>query len=147
MDLIKDSGYGKVWLADGFVYKQQPKFLMDNEVHALSIMRSYGYAPDFTRVELEILRMEILVNVPLQSPILFRQRCHLLLSDMEKEGLRHGDITTPHLFVTKGDFPMLIDWAESRTIGDPRPDKRPQGDQFWMTMTCEKIIEESLRDK
>lgn len=142
MDFIKNTGYSQVWEQNGFIYKRQPKYLMDNEVHALSLMCPEGFAPKFVRVELELLRMDKLENVPLRIPTLFRHRCSILLETMVKEGLRHGDLTRPHLFVTRGDWPMLIDWGESRVIGDPRPDKRPEGDRHWMKKTCEEIIAE-----
>lgn len=140
MDFIKDNGFSQVWEQDGFIYKRQPKYLMDNEVHALTLLVPHGWVPEFYREGLEVLRMQKLVNVPLLHPIAFRHRCNILLEAIKDAGLRHGDLTRPHLFVTEGDWPMLIDWGESRVHGDPRPDKRREGDQFWMTKTCEGII-------
>lgn len=142
MDYIKDTGYSRVWEKDGYIWKAQPKYLMDNEVHALTLLVPEGWVPEFKRVELELLRMQKLVNVPLTDVRKFRRRCLLLLTDMKQRGLRHGDLTRPHLFHTEGNWPMLIDWGESRVFGDPRPDKREDGDDYWMEHTCEQIIKE-----
>ena len=144
VDFIKDTGYSQVWELDGYIYKRQPKYLMDNEVHALTLMRPDGWAPEFQRVEVELLRMQKLVNVALTDPGEFRRRCLLMLHDMKRFRLRHGDLTKPHLFVTERNWPMLIDWGESRIVGDPRPDKREDGDDYWMKHTCEEIIKEHM---
>lgn len=144
MDYIKDTGYSQVWEQGDYIYKRQPSYLMANEVHALTLLVPDGWVPEFDRVELELLRMQKLVNVPLTDPVKFRQRCLFLLDDMKLSGLRHGDLTRPHLFHTEGNWPMLIDWGESRILGDPRPDKREEGDQYWMERTCEEIIKEHM---
>lgn len=144
MDFIKDTGYSQVWEEDGFIWKRQPKYLMDNEVHALTLLVPDGWVPEFDRVELELLRMQKLVNVPLTDPVKFRHRCNLLLSTMKRFGLRHGDLTRPHLFHTERNWPMVIDWGESRVLGDPRPDKRREGDLHWMQVSCEEVIKEHM---
>lgn len=144
MNFIKDTGYSQVWEEDGYIYKRQPKYLTDNEVHALTLMVPDGWVPEFQRVELEVIRMQKLVNVPLTNPGVFRRRCLLLLDDMKKSRLRHGDLTRPHLFHTERDWPMVIDWGESRVWGDTRPDKRPEGDLYWMQTSCEEIIKEHM---
>lgn len=132
-----------VWEDGGCIWKRQPKYLMDNEVHALSLICPSGWAPEFYRVELELLRMQKLVSTPITDPVIFRHRCNLFLEEMKKVGLRHGDLTVPHLFHVR-NWPMIIDWSESRIEGDPRPDKRREGDLYWMQMSCEKVIEKRL---
>ena len=141
---IKDTGYSQVWEEDGYIFKRQPKFLADNECHALTLLVPDGWVPEFERVELELIRMQKLVNVPLTDPVKFRHRCLLLLDAMKTCGLRHGDLTRPHLFHTENNWPMLIDWGESRVMHDPRQDKRPGGDRDWMKQTCEEIIKEHM---
>jgi len=142
VDFIKNTGYSQVWEEGGYIYKRQPKYLADNEVHALSLLVSDGWVPEFVRVELEVIRMQKLVNVRLTDPTKFQHRCLLLLEALKDNHLRHGDLTRPHLFVTENNWPMLIDWAESRVMCDIRPDKRPEGDKYWMGRTCGEIIRE-----
>jgi RIO-like serine/threonine protein kinase len=144
MRIIKDTGYSQVWEEDGCIWKKQPKFLCDNECHALSLLVPDGWVPEFQRVELEVIRMQKLVNVPLTDPVKFRHRCNLLLQVLKDNYLRHGDLTRPHLFHTENNWPMVIDWGESRVLGDPRPDKRREGDTYWMQHSCEQIIKEHM---
>jgi RIO-like serine/threonine protein kinase len=144
MRFIKDTGYSKVWEKDGFIWKSQPKYLMDNEVHALTLLVPDGWVPEFERVELELLRMQKLINAPVTDPAKFSHRCHLFYEDMRRAGLRHGDLTRPHIFTTENNWPMFIDWGESRVLGDPRPDKRREGDMHWIQKTVREILKEHM---
>lgn len=143
MDYMKDTGYSQVWEQDGYIWKRQPKYLMDNEVHALTLLAPEGIVPEFERVELELLRMQKLINTRVTDPTKFQLRCANIMEEIKRAGLRHGDLTRPHIFVTEHNWPMVIDWGESRWGADPRPDKRPEGDWYWMTRTVQKILEEN----
>ncbi len=48
--------------------------------------------------------------------------------------IRHGDLTTQAIIV-RDQVPHMIDFAESRLGNDPRPDKRPEGDAYWLDRT------------
>ena len=130
-----------IWIADnGFVYKKQPKYLTDNEWHAL---RSMGFllprfVPVAWRVEDEIIRMEFIEAQPITNTSLFMSHYDEILRIMRYANLRHGDLTEYSVIPHK-NRPILIDWAESRTWDDPRPDKRREGDAYWLKRTMEKL--------
>jgi len=69
---------------------------------------------------------------------MFMSFCQPLLDAMKKRGLRHGDLTS-YSVIPVLNRPMIIDWAESRMLDDPRPDKRPEGDAFWLRRTMESL--------
>jgi tRNA A-37 threonylcarbamoyl transferase component Bud32 len=58
---------------------------------------------------------------------------------MNMRGVRHGDLTSPHVIV-RNNSPIVIDWAESRVFTDPAPDKREEGDSYWMHKTMRGMI-------
>jgi len=61
-----------------------------------------------------------------------------VLTALIEAGVRHGDLTH-YAVIVKDNKPFLIDFAESRLMGDPRPDKRPEGDRYWLHKTLLRI--------
>jgi RIO-like serine/threonine protein kinase len=129
----------KVWQVNGHIYKSQPKYLMDNECWCLDRMAKYLCVPEYERLELELIRMELIVPEPITDIDAFMSNALLFVRRMKKEAIRHGDLTRPHVFPV-GNRVVVIDWAESRMWGDPRPDKRPEGDIHWMKTTAKELI-------
>jgi len=129
-----------VWREGDWVYKEQPKHLTDNEIHALRTMHPSGYVPHAEQVDIETIRMEYVSNEPVTDADAFMLHCEPLLAAMKQAGLRHGDLTEYAVLVVDNK-PIIIDWAESRIWGDPRPDKRREGDAYWLRLTMEKLCE------
>jgi len=123
-----------------WVYKCQPKHLADNEIYALRAMYPSGYVPFAEQVNIETIRMEYLHAAPVADTAAFMAHYEPLLSAMEQAGLRHGDLTEYAVFAVDSK-PLVIDWAESRLWDDPRRDKRPEGDRYWLQMTMRKLCE------
>jgi tRNA A-37 threonylcarbamoyl transferase component Bud32 len=128
----------KVWLDDGFIYKSQPKYLTDNEIWCLKRMEKYGVVPKAEQIEIELIKMEFIEPQPITNETTFLFHCNVFLHRLEKESIRHGDLTTPHI-LTLRNRPYIIDWAESRHWHDPRPDKRPEGDAHWFNKTIKEM--------
>ena len=128
----------KTWLSeDGlWYYKEQPKTLCDNEVWCLNRMLKYGYAPEVERVDTEVIRTRYIERLPVTSYKGFMWHLPMVLHALEKEGIRHGDLSI-YGVIPHDNKPYLIDFAESRLACDPRPDKRPEGDEHWLTQTME----------
>ena len=139
MTNLSGNSVSRVWTDGRYHWKEQPKHLADNEWYALNIMRSTGYVPDATRVNDTTIQMETIINEGITDETLFRDLCFVFLKCMQGRQLRHGDLTPPHIFVIKNS-PVVIDWAESRMIDDPRPDKRREGDRHWLEQSIENII-------
>ena len=131
----------KVWRVDNYIYKSQPKFLMDNEVWCMERMLKYGHVPEFERLNLELLRMDFIERESVTDMDLFVSNSVKFLRRLQIEGIRHGDLTMPHVFPTNNDV-IVIDWEESRLWDEPRPSKREEGDAHWMKETVKQIIRE-----
>lgn len=142
MTNLSGNSVSRVWLQDGYIYKVQPKYLCDNEWYALEFLRDTGFVPLAKRFGDETICMEHIVGTLVTDEALFRDNCEAFLGRLFRVGLRHGDLTRPHVF-SVGDSPIVIDWAESRWHSDPRPDKRPEGDIYWLWRTVEEIIAEN----
>ncbi len=140
--ILKDHPCSKVWLYDGHIYKWQPKFLTENEIWCLEEIYYSGYVPFSEQVGLEIIRMEIVKDESPTNAALFLDYCLSALRTLKYNDIRHGDLTRPNILV-RGNRPILIDFAESRLATDPRPDKRPGGDEFWLKCTAQEILIES----
>lgn len=140
MKLIKDHPLSKVWADDdGNIYKWQPKFLTDNEIWCLERLFPTGFVPKAEQFELEVIRMDFIKDeVPTNAEHLLRNT-ETLLERLIDYGIRHGDLTRPNVLIN-GNAPILLDFSESRLTSDPRPDKRPEGDRYWLTRTIQEII-------
>ncbi len=139
MTNLSGNSVSRVWSGDGYHWKEQPKHLADNEWYALTVMKSTGYVPESWKVNDTIIQMETIETESITDETLFRDLCYVFLKVMKGRQLRHGDLTTPHIFVVKNS-PVVIDWAESRFGNDPRPDKRREGDEYWMEQTIENLL-------
>lgn len=125
----------KVWLQNGWVHKKQPKFLTDNEFHALVQMEPSGYVPAVEKVGTEEVRMEFLgLNRLVTNISEFISHYPKVLEALQAAGVRHGDLTK-YSIIVRGNKPYLVDFGESRHILDPRPDKRAGGDAYWLAKT------------
>lgn len=129
----------KVWRVGNYVYKSQPKYLMDNEVWCMSTMYKHGYVPEHERLGIELMRMEYIEREPITDIKKFVYNALAFVHTLKQEGIRHGDLTTPHVFPVANNV-LVIDWAESRVWADPRPDKREEGDMHWMEKTARMIV-------
>lgn len=141
MKTIKDHPLSRVWIGDdGSIYKWQPKFLTDNEIWCLEKMfPNGGFVPKAERFELEIIRMDFIKDeVPTDTEILL-WNVDNALNALAINGIRHGDLTRPNVLI-RDNKPILLDFSESRLTSDPRPDKRPEGDRYWLARTIQEII-------
>lgn len=137
--LISDNGVSRVWRQDGWVYKKQPKYLTDNAWYALQVLFPTGYVPHAEKVDIDLIRMEDLgTSEPVTDVDAFMVHKDKILRVLREHKLRHGDLTE-YAIIVKDNRPMIIDWAESRTWDDPRPDKRREGDAYWLTRTMTSL--------
>lgn len=139
MKLIKDHPCSRVWIDDGAIYKWQPKFLTENEIWCLEKMFPTGFVPYAERVELEIIRMEFITDESPSSVVQMLNNGELALKALDDCGIRHGDLTRPNVLI-KDNAPILLDFSESRLATDPRLDKRPEGDCYWLRRTIQEIV-------
>ncbi len=134
----------EVFYRNGRVFKRQPKFLTDNEYYFLKKMQGTGYVPsevrreDVSTVSMEHIRTECITNID-------EWMSHLepVLETLLRRGIRHGDLTV-YSVIPNGNRPYLIDFAESRTLLDEIPDKRPEGDRHWLTKTMSDMALSAL---
>ena len=144
MKVIKDHPLSRVWIGDdGDIYKWQPKFLTDNEIWCLERLISFSTSTDFVpyaeRFELEIIRMGFIRDEAPTDIEILHWNVDNALNALEQCGIRHGDLTRPNVLI-RDNKPILLDFSESRLTSDPRPDKRPEGDRYWLTRTIQEII-------
>lgn len=138
--LVSDNSVSKVYRCpDGFIYKRSIPFLIENELHALQRMYITGHVPRAIRYDKYTIQIVDFGNSePVTNFKEFKITCLSLLRALKRVEIRHGDLTPPHIIV-KGNWPYVIDWAESRLLEDPRPDKRPEGDAYWLNKTVQEI--------
>lgn len=98
-----------------------------------------GYVPSAERVDVEIIRTTFIEKRPVTDTIVWMAHLESALDALKQAGIRHGDLTQ-YSVIPHGNRPMLVDFAESRLIGDPRPDKRPEGDAYWLRKTFEYYL-------
>jgi len=126
----------ETWKDGAWVYKRQIKTLCDNEVWCLTRMSKHGYAPKVERVETDVIRTEYIQPEKVTNYSEFLWHLPIVLHLLEKEGIRHGDLDM-YGVIPHGNKPYLVDFAESRLTCDPRPDKRGEGDAYWLKQTME----------
>ena len=129
----------EVWRVGDWVYKRQPKFLCDNELYCLNKLWSSGYVPWAEHVDLETIKIAWVEAQPITDRIAWLRQIPVVLKALDAAGIRHGDLTEFGV-IPMGNRPVLIDFAESRLTSDPRPDKRPEGDAYWLKITMEKMV-------
>jgi len=131
-----------VWRDGDLVFKQQPKYLTDNEFAFLSAMQLSGYVPrKIERHDIETISMEYIETHQVVSAPLFLSHLHPLLTALKLVGIVHGDLTE-YAVLVRNDKPIIIDFSESRWIRDPIPSKRREDDFIMllrtMTALCKK---------
>ena len=136
---LSGNSISTVWRENGFVYKRQMKFLCENEFWCLNRLINSGYTPQAWRIDDETIQMEDLG----ESQKVTDMSCltnHLkpILDALSLASIRHGDLTEKNIIV-KENKPYIIDFSESRLWDDPRPDKRPEGDAFWLRKTISEL--------
>lgn len=114
--------------------------LCDNEVWCYKELSESGYVPKCERVDIETIRTEYIESEKVTDKASFMEHYEKILQVLKWAGIRHGDLT-PQSVSVKDNKPILIDFAESRLLNDPRPDKRPEGDAFWLKRTMETLCE------
>lgn len=140
MQTLKKNSYSHVWLEGEWVYKQQPKFLAHNEIWCLTAMFPTGFVPEVERVHIELIRTRYIEPQVVTNAAEFMGYLEPVLDALENVGIRHGDLTR-YAIIVNDNRPWLIDFAESRLLNDPRPDKRPEGDRYWLTKTMQMLAE------
>ena len=138
--LLSDNSISLVWRSgDGWIYKRSIPYLIETELAMLITMRGV-YVPGVSRYDKYTLAIQDAgKSEPITDANLFVANCEHFLTVMTMRGVRHGDLTTPHVIV-RNNSPIVIDWAESRLFTDPAPDKRKEGDNFWMHSTMIGMI-------
>lgn len=143
MDMINLSGnsVSTVWREGDFVFKRQPKYLTDNEAYALEKLADSGFVPSFERIGLELIKMQYVEDDPigLINSSSVRLQAAEFLSRLRLAALRHGDLTRVNIRYGNNSL-VVIDWGESRVLSDPRPDKRPEGDEYWLSRTITEAL-------
>lgn len=129
----------RVWVLGNTVYKSQPKYLTDNEFYFLTAMEDTGYVPLRVRREgIELISMEYVVQTPVTDGTEFLSHYVPVLTALRNKGIKHGDLTT-YSVLARNNRPVLIDFAESRWIGDPIPTKRRESDAYWLRRTMKEL--------
>ena len=142
-DSCKQLSYNGVSLVyyDGLahVYKRSTPYLIENEYVFLSTLADTGYVPSVERYDKYTLKIGWLGQChPIKSQYSFTYHCERFLGIVEARGIRHGDLTQ-YAIIVVNNKPHFIDWAESRWKLDPAPDKRPEGDRYWLNKTIQEM--------
>ena len=130
-----------VWREGRIVFKQQPKYLSDNEFGFLMAMKEVSpeYIPRHVhRVDIETIAMVAVEKEDITDPIAFMSHLPKVLAALEKAGIRHGDLTE-YAIIPHDNCPIVIDFAESRWIIDPIPPKRPEPDAVLLERAMRKL--------
>lgn len=135
---LSGNSVSRVWREGDLIFKRQPKYLADNEFYALCCSALDRYTPGALKVDDETIKMSYIKTESVTDSALFLSHYWPVLDALKAAGLRHGDLTDVHVLVLD-NRPIIIDWAESRTWDDPRPDKRCEGDAYWLRKTMEKL--------
>lgn len=139
-NFVSDNKISRVYLYDDWIYKRSIPYLIENEYSYLYQLWPSGYVPKAYRYDKFTLQIQYLgKSEPVTDPELFMKHINKFLTLLKFHGFRHGDLTTPHVIV-KANRPYIIDWAESRIWGDNAPDKRPEGDEYWLLETARKLM-------
>ena len=136
---LSGNSVSRVWIesekgSESRLFKNSPKHLMDNEVYALKVLEFTGFVPKFIQIDDETICMEIIKEEDITDVEKFKKACLNFMNSIRIHQLRHGDLTRPHIIPVNNSL-VVIDWAESRLWNDPRPDKRREGDWFWLRTT------------
>ena len=131
----KTEVHSTVWREGDFIFKKQPKFLTDNEWYAIDLLSSTHIVPAAERIEDDLIKMEF-IETDIFPPDDLMMWYPIILTTLRSHELRHGDLSRPHILF-RNKRPIILDFSESRYMYDPRPDKRPEGDEYWLKKTLE----------
>lgn len=145
-ELLTDNGISRVYRGhDGFIYKRSIPFLIENEFYFLKRMWDETafddlFVPFVSRWDKYTIKMfDLRENLPITDKEEFISNMDRLLGTLSRLGIRHGDLTR-YSIIVRNNWPHVIDFAESRRMGDPRPDKRSEGDEYWIRKTTLELI-------
>ncbi len=145
MKLLKRSKEATVWrTGNGWIQKQSnPEYTL-NEFIMLDRLKDTGYVPRVELIDKEAIAIEDLGDQlaswsSITDPALFLSHLPLILDALKKSRVRHGDLTKYAIIVVENK-PMLIDFAHSRDWSSPLPDKRAEGDEYWLTFTMNELV-------
>lgn len=136
---VSFNGVSRVWRGNnGYIYKRSTPFLTNNEYYLLDLLRHSYYVPYSYRYDKYTIMMEDKgKGERVTDKASFIKHMRNIADLLRKHKIRHGDLTR-YAIIVKNNKPYIIDFAESRLASDPRPDKRSEGDSYWI----EKIIDE-----
>ena len=141
--LVSDNRISLVYEHGDVFYKRSIPYLINNEYYAIKAMEAVNafFTPHCERLDKATLRFERILTARIEprDTERIKQSAASFMRCLAEAGLRHGDLTPPHV-LWDGYGLVVIDWAESRWAADPAPDKRPEGDPYWM----EKTLKEKL---
>lgn len=134
-----------VWLGpENKVYKHSPKCLIDVEYYFLSALAMSGYVPKpVHRIHDELIQMPFIVAERVTRPDLFMFHLEPVLDALRYADCRHGDLTEYSVLVS-GNRPVIIDFGEARYWHSPFPDKRREGDRYWLEKTMKGYVARSF---
>ncbi len=136
--LLSDNGVSIVTKSGDMVYKRSIPFMIENELWCLQKMYDTGFVPYAERYDKYTIEMELIVNQLVTDKDKFLGYRVPLLEALESKEIYHGDITK-YAILVNDNRPYIIDFAESRILEDPRPSKRPKGDEYWIWRTFEEL--------
>lgn len=128
----------EVWKDGDWVYKRQHEFLTDNEIYFYEAMYHTCYVPYAEQVDKDLICIEFIPLERVTSITSFLAHLEPVLRALSSANIKHGDLTEYAVRV-KDNKPYLIDFSESRFIDDPRQDKRPETDRYWLTKVMHKL--------
>ena len=141
VEILSDNGISIVMRHEDYIYKRSIPFLIENEIWMLKHMWKSGFVPAAKRVDKYTISMvDFGVSEPVTNFFELNEYVMKLKSVLQHYEIRHGDITPPNIIV-KNNAPCLLDWAEARLANDPRPSKRPGGDEYWIDKTWKEIAD------
>ena len=121
------------------VYKHAPKFFIDNEFYFLDRLALSGFVPSpVCRLHDELISMPYIMNEQVTDPEKFMSFTDLVLGALAIAECRHGDLTKYAVLVSDNK-PIIIDFSESRPMYSPIPDKRREGDRYWLRKTMGEL--------
>lgn len=142
---LKKDKFSHVWRDEVWVYKRQHEFLHDNELHFYKLMEFSRFTLpciEVSRDTLKLLYIKQNIVYPREMRGKLPQFAEPILADLKLAGIRHGDLTKYAILLDAiGNElrPFVIDFSESRLWNDPRKDKRPEGDRYWLRKTLREL--------
>jgi RIO-like serine/threonine protein kinase len=141
MGTLKRDKWSHVWRDGDWVYKQQHEFMHRNELWCYWQMYSTGYVLPVEEYNRNTIKLPYVPTFDHAYAWELEQHSSQILDALKSAGIRHGDLTKyAFLFpVDDEERVYIIDFAESRLWDDPRPDKRPEGDAYWLHKTIKEL--------